>query len=102
MTFNFIGSFVYLIFLLIGSLALAPVPGTDDANHVSPVCEPHSKNSIGHKPKTVEPLLHLAVRKIARNHTVRVRKCLLGEVETDAMLALVFRVLVGVPADRPS
>jgi hypothetical protein len=85
--------------LLIDSLALAPVASADDANHFIPIREPHSKNSLAHYSEAVETLLGSAVREIASNHALWIQECLLGKAETDAVLTLVLRVLVGIPLE---
>lgn len=86
-----------MILFLIDSLALAPVPGAYDANHIVPVSEPHGKNSSAHGSKTIEAFLRFAMRKITSDDALWIKKRPLGEAKADAVLLLVLRILVEIP-----
>lgn len=97
MTSACIGSFVYLILLLIDAFALAPIACANNADYPLPISETHGENALVDAPKTVKTLLRSAMGQVASDNTSRVEKCLLSEGETDTVLTLVLLVLVRIP-----
>ena len=86
MTCAFTGSFVYSILLLIDAFALAPVASANDADHVTPICETHRKNSLVNASEAVKALLRLAMCQVSGYYTLWVQKRLLSEGKTDVQL----------------
>ena len=91
------GSSVYLIFVLINSLAFPPVTGTEDTNHTSAIGNADSQNATLDLTETEIALLVLTVSKVFRDHTMRVGESVLSQGERYPMLKLVFSIFVGIP-----
>jgi hypothetical protein len=93
-----IGSFAYLIFALIDNLSLAPVTSPNYPNNAGAMRESNGQYTTRDTPKTeVSLLLGAAMPGVFSDDSVRIRKRMLRQQEWHTMLALVFRILTGVP-----
>lgn len=73
------GSSVYLIFVLINSLAFPPVTGAEDTNHASAIGKAGSRNAAFDLAETEIALLALAVSEVFRDDTMRVGESVLSQ-----------------------
>ena len=74
-----IGSFVYLVFLLINRPAFAPVAGSENSDHVEPVRKTHRHHPASHIPEAEIPPLMDAVRLILGDDSLRIREGILRQ-----------------------
>ena len=93
------GSSVYLIFSLINSLALTPIPGTEDSNDVFAICESDRQDPAFNLTETVVPLLTRTMGQVLRNHALRIGKGELRFPERNPMPLLVLVILLRVPLE---
>jgi len=90
---------VYLIFSLIDSLALSPVAGPEDPDHVLAVREADRQDPAFDPPEAVMALLLRAVGQVFRDHTLRIREGQLRLRERDSVLSLVRPILRRLPLE---
>jgi hypothetical protein len=93
------GSFVYLIRLLIDTLALAPESGAENANDAPAIGESYSEHAATDTAETVVAFFSGAKRQILCDHTEVIGKILLRLNKRHAMLGLVIEVLLGIPIE---
>jgi len=93
------GSSVYLIFPLIDVLALSPVAGPEDPDHVLAVREADRQDPAFDPPEAVMALLLQAVGQVFRDHTLRIREGQLRLREGDSVLSLVRPILRRLPLE---
>jgi hypothetical protein len=89
---------VYLIFVLIDNLSLAPVTSTNYPNNAQAMRESNGQYTTRDTSKTeVSLLLGAAVPGVLSDNAVGVCKCLLRQYEWHAMFALIFYVFARIP-----
>lgn len=93
------GSFVYLIRLLIDTLALALESSAKDADDAPTVGEPHSEHAATDTAKTVIALFLCAMGQILGDHTPGIGKGMLRVKKRHAMLGLVNEILLRIPIE---
>lgn len=94
------GPSVYVILLLIYSLPFPPVACAQDPDDVLPVCEAHRQDSVTEPAEAEIALLVLAVRHVLGDDAIGIGEGVLGELEGDAVLPLVLRVLFRIPLEH--
>lgn len=97
MTLASMGSSVYLIFVLINSLAFPPVTGAEDTNHASAIGKADGQNAAFDLAETEMALLALTVSEVFRDDTMRVGESVLSQRERYPMLKPIFSIFVGIP-----
>src|SRR3989304_7191141 len=99
-TFSFPkGSFVYLIFALIGSFSFAPISGANDADDALTIREAYRHEPLSNLANAVMSLLGRTVCQILGNHASGINKRELRLGEGNAVFRLIFLVLLGVPLE---
>jgi hypothetical protein len=91
---------VYVIFFFINLFPPSPVSCPDNTDDVIPIGEADGHDPFIDLPDTIESLLFTAVTDILGNDTMRVKECALGHGKGNAMLALIFSILLIVPVEN--
>jgi hypothetical protein len=85
--------------LLINLLPLSPVAGAEDSNGIAANRETHRENSFPDATKTEVPLLAPAVSYVFGDHTPRIGKSVLSDLERHAVFALILLILIAIPLE---
>ena len=93
------GSSVHLIFTLIGCRAPSPVARANDSDHVVAGREADRQHSAFDSTEAVVPPFARAMRQILCDHTARISEGKLRRRKDDAVLPLVFHILLWVPLE---
>jgi hypothetical protein len=88
-----------LILALIDLLALSPVAGTDDPNHVAAKREANCQDAFVDAAETKVPRFIAAVSDVDCDDATWIREGVLCSCEADAMLAMILAFLRGVPLE---
>jgi len=80
-------------------LSFSPITCPENTDHVAAIHESDSKHAIFDKAETVMPRLIRTVRKIFGYHALRVCESELRQAEANAVLILIFLVLLRIPLE---
>src|SRR5262245_4814197 len=94
-----IGSSVYPLCRFINPPTPAPVPRTDNPDHVCSYGKPHRHHATRHHSKAKEPLLAVAMACIFSNDAMPIQKRQLGFCEADTVLPTIDLVFARVPIE---
>jgi hypothetical protein len=92
-----IGSSAYFILLFIDLPSFSPIARTINADDIPSICEPYRDDALSNAANTIESLFLPTMGRVFCNDTVRIKKSTLGQRKRNAMLRLVFFILILIP-----